>query len=440
MKTNYIRYLLNKREKGIHCGIPSFCTASPIVIEACLEQAKKNNDYVVIEATSNQVNQNGGYTKMLPADFAKFVYDIAKKIKFDKSKIILGGDHLGPLPWVNEEIAMKEAEKLVQLCVLSGYLKIHLDTSMKLGSDDPNKPLLDITIARRGVRLYQKAEEAFQQYKKTHPHAIHPVYVIGSEVPIPGGAHEEEDQGIKVTSPKDFENTLSAYTKAFKEVGIKNPWKNIVAVVVQPGVEFSNFDIHKYDRKEAKALCRTLKRYPNLVFEGHSTDYQSPNQLREMVEDGIAILKVGPALTFSLREALFQLAMIENELIPEEKRSNFIDVLEKVMIENPKHWEKYYFGSELEKHINRKYGLSDRSRYYMALDVIRDTIKKLVSNLEGVKIPLGMLKQYMPLQYAQVRDGKIEAKPYELLKANVSTIIETYNFAVKTNFIFSEVF
>ena len=442
MSTNYIRKILQKRQDGIHCGIPSFCTANKIVIETCLERAKQNGDYVVIEATSNQVNQNGGYTKMLPKDFADFVYEIADKIRMPKSKIILGGDHLGPLPWVNEseEVAMKEAEKLVELCVSSGYLKIHLDTSMKLGSDDPNKPLSDDTIARRGVRLYKKAEETFAEYKKAHPNAVHPVYVIGSEVPVPGGANDKEEKGMKVTSPRDFENTLSAYTKAFRKAGINDAWKNIVAVVVQPGVEFSNFDIHKYDRKEAKQLCRTLKRYPNIVFEGHSTDYQSPIHLRQMVEDGIAIIKVGPALTFALREALFQLAMIENELIPEEKRSNFIDVLEGEMLKNPKHWEKYYLGSEFEKHLNRKYGLSDRSRYYMTSPVIEASIDKLIKNFDGVEIPLGMLRQYMPMQYAQVRDGKIKATPLELMKANVATIVDIYNFAVKTNYILSEVF
>ena len=442
MAANYIKTILEKRKKGIHCGIPSFCTANKIVIEACLEQAKKNNDYVIIESTSNQVNQNGGYTKMLPKDFAEFVYKVAKKIKFDKSKIILGGDHLGPLPWANEdeETAMKEAEKLVELCVMAGYLKIHLDTSMKLGSDPVDKPLLDETIARRGVRLYKKAEEAFEVYRKGHPRAIHPVYVIGSEVPVPGGAKEKEDDGLKVTSKKDFENTLSAYSKEFAKAGIKNPWKNIVAVVVQPGVEFSNFDIHKYNRKEAKKLCSTLKRYPSLVFEGHSTDYQSPAALRQMVEDGIAILKVGPALTYALREALFGLAMIENELVPENERSNFIDVLEQEMLKNPKHWQKYYFGNELEIHLQRKYGLSDRSRYYMTLPVIEQSIDKLVKNLEKVQIPMGMLKQYAPLQYARVRDNELPLTPYELLKANVSTIIDVYNFAVKANFMFGDVF
>lgn len=441
MATNYIKTIVEKRKNGIHCGVPSFCTANKIVIEACLEQAKKNNDFVIIESTSNQVNQDGGYTKMLPQDFADFVYSIAKKIKLKKSKIILGGDHLGPLPWVNEseEYAMAQAEKLVELCVFAGYLKIHLDTSMKLGSDDPNKPLLDATIARRGVRLYKKAEEAFLQYKKTHPTAIHPVYVIGSEVPVPGGSKEKEE-GLKVTSKKDFENTLLAYSREFAKAGIMNPWKNIVAVVVQPGVEFSNFDIHKYNRKEAKALCSTLKRYKSLVFEGHSTDYQSPIHLRQMVEDGIAILKVGPALTYALREALFGLAMIENELVPEKERSNFIDVLDDVMVKNPKYWEKYYFGTEQEKHLQRKYGLSDRSRYYMTLPVIEESIDKLTSNLEKVNIPMGMLKQYAPLQYARVRDSKNPLTPHELLKANVATIIDVYNFAVKANFIFEDVF
>ena len=442
MSTNYIRKILAKRQDGIHCGIPSFCTANKIVIETCLERAKQNDDYVVIEATSNQVNQNGGYTKMLPKDFAEFIYKIADKIKFKKSKIILGGDHLGPLPWVNEpeEVAMREAEKLVELCVSSGYLKIHLDTSMKLGSDDPNAPLSNDVIARRGVRLYKKAEEVFKEYKKSHPNAVHPVYVIGSEVPVPGGSNEKEEKGVKVTSPRDFENTLSAYTRAFRKAGINDAWKNIVAVVVQPGVEFSNFDMKRYDRKEARQLCKTLKRYPNIVFEGHSTDYQSPHHLRQMVEDGIAILKVGPALTFALREALFQLAMIENELIEEKDRSNFIDVLENEMVKNPKHWEKYYLGSEFEKHLNRKYGLSDRSRYYMTLPVIEEAIDKLINNLKDKTIPLGMLRQYMPMQYAQVRDGKIKPTPYELLKANVATIVDIYNFAVKTNYILSEVF
>ena len=212
-----------------------------------------------------------------------------------------------------------------------------------------------------------------------------------------------------------------------------------MAIVVQPGVEFGNNDIHHYDRLDARKLCRALQKYPDIVFEGHSTDYQSPIKLKEMVEDGIAILKVGPALTFALREALFRLAMIENELIPAEKRSRFMEVLEEEMLKNPKYWEKYYTGTEEEKRIERKYGLSDRSRYYFALPVIEEAMNKLFGNLKDVHIPMGMLKQYMPLAYAKVRDGKLKMDPKELAKNNVVIIVEDYNYAIKYNYIINGV-
>ena len=54
---------------------------------------------MLIEATCNQVNQEGGYTGMTPADFRGFVEAIAARVGFDPSRIILGGDHLGPNPW-----------------------------------------------------------------------------------------------------------------------------------------------------------------------------------------------------------------------------------------------------------------------------------------------------------------------------------------------------
>ena len=96
-----IREMVTKRQLGIHSGIPSFCTASKLVIEAVLEQAKRFDDYALIEATSNQVNQFGGYTNMKSRDFADYVYKIADQIDFPREKVLLGGDHLGPLPWAD---------------------------------------------------------------------------------------------------------------------------------------------------------------------------------------------------------------------------------------------------------------------------------------------------------------------------------------------------
>ena len=438
---NPLYSLVRKRQHGIFCGVPSFCSANKLVIEAILEQSKRFDDKVVIEATSNQVNQFGGYFHMTPYEFRDYVYMIAEKINFDKSNIILGGDHLGPQPWQNlpEAEAMANSKELVRQTVLAGYLKIHLDTSMRVGDDDINQPLKDETIARRGAELMVVAEDAYQELLKVNPTAIHPVFVVGSEVPIPGGAQSEDK--LQVTKPSAFENTILAYKQAFQNHGISDLWQYVIAVVVQPGVEFGESEIHKYNRLDAFALCQKLKEYPDIVFEGHSTDYQSPEALKQMVEDGIAIIKVGPALTFAVRQAMYALSFIEKELITDEnQQAHFIETLEAEMQANPKDWVNYYHGSEEEKALSRKYSYSDRSRYYICNSAVEAARYKLFDNLRKVDIPMGLLMQYMPFQYIKVRDGKLSKDPRELVKDSVVTIVEDYNFAVKRNYMIGSVF
>ena len=439
---NKLLGILEKRKSGIHAGIPSFCSANKIVIEAIMSQAKRFDDPVLIEATSNQVNQFGGYMDMTSVDFREYVYKIADQINFDRDNIILGGDHLGPLPWCNEpaEIAMEHAKKLVYDCVKAGYTKVHLDTSMKLGDDPADEMLPNEVIAERGAILYKECNKAYEELLKENPDAVHPVYIIGSEVPIPGGSQEDDDN-LQVTKPRDFEQTLIAYKKKFHAMDLDDAWNYIIGVVVQPGVEFGNSDIHKYNRDEAKKLCQRLNKYPNIVFEGHSTDYQPPSKLKEMVEDGIAIIKVGPALTDAVRQAMFSLSMIEDELITEKKkRSNFIDTLEEVMVEDPKNWKKHYHGNRHTQKLLRKYSFSDRSRYYFSDKRVVKAQEKLFKNLEKSGIPMPLLHQYMPLQYAKVRDEKLKCEPRELVKDMVVCLVEDYNFAVKTNYFFSSLF
>mgnify|MGYP003320886004 CR=1 FL=1 len=425
MKTsNPLLSLVEKRKNGIFTGIPSFCSANKLVIEAILDQSKRFDDKVVIEATSNQVNQFGGYFNMTSKGFRDYVYDIADSIGYDKSNIILGGDHLGPQPWQDEseEMAMEKAKELVRQSVMAGFIKIHLDTSMRLGDDDPQMPLTDATIARRGAVLMKEAESAYLEYASVHADTTHPVFVIGSEVPIPGGAQNAE--GLEITRPECFEATLLAYRTEFDRIGIADLWKYVIAIVVQPGVEFGESDIHKYSRYASRRLCDKLKEYPDIVFEGHSTDYQSPESLKEMVEDGIAIIKVGPALTFAVREALFALSYIERELVDDDsQRAHFIETLEQVMVDDPKNWCKYYHGTPKEQAISRKYSYSDRCRYYLCNPAVESAIEKLFANLDSMDIPMGMLKQYLPYQYIRVRDGRVQKRARDLVKDNVVMIV-----------------
>ena len=422
--------MMEKRRQGIKCGIPSYCSANELVLEIALRRAKMLNQPVLIEATANQVNQYGGYTGMLPKDFYKLVLDMAAKIDLPEQMVILAGDHLGPLTWQNlpEAEAMEKSIELVYQYTRAGFTKIHLDTSMKV-ADDAEGLLSTEVIARRGATLYKAAIKGYEELKAEKPEAIRPVFVIGSEVPIPGGAQEAEDS-LAVTSVEAFKDTVATYKRVWAEEGVGDGMNDVIAVVVQPGVEFGDDQVFLYDHDAATELCAALKEFPEVCFEGHSTDYQSAACLKAMVEDGIAILKVGPALTYGLREALFSMSLMENELVPAEERSNFIDVLEKVMLENPGNWQKHYHGDEKQLHLARKYSFSDRARYYIGQPEVVEAMNKLFANLNAHKIPLNMLHQYMPLTYAKVRDGELPLDAKELAMDGVTNFMLDYEYAV----------
>ncbi len=425
-----IQEMMEQRRKGKKCGIPSYCTANPLVLEIILKRAKLLNTPVLIEATANQVNQYGGYTRMLPKDFYQMIEKMADEIGLPRNLIILGGDHLGPLTWQNlpEKEAMEKSIELVYQYARAGFTKIHLDTSMKV-ADDPEGLLSTETIARRGAELYKASMKGYEELKAEKPDAMRPVFIIGSEVPIPGGAQESEDS-LAVTSPAAFQDTVATYKRIFEESGVGCGWKDVVAVVVQPGVEFGDDQVFLYNHKAAKELCTALKAYPEVCFEGHSTDYQSAECLKSMVQDGIAILKVGPALTYGLREALFALSFMERELVPEEKRANFIETLEQVMLAQPGNWQKHYHGDDKQLALARKYSFSDRARYYIGQPEITEAISKLFANLKEYPIPMNMLHQYMPVTYAKVRDGIINLNPKELALDGVTNFMLDYEYAV----------
>lgn len=145
---SYLIEMIKKHKSGQSNGIYSVCSAHPLVLEAALQQGLQDDSYILIEATSNQVNQFGGYTGMKPADFKEYVFALADKAGFNRSRIILGGDHLGPNAWQKEPAAqaMAKAAEMVSEYVLAGFRKIHLDCSMSCEGDPV--PLSDETVAK----------------------------------------------------------------------------------------------------------------------------------------------------------------------------------------------------------------------------------------------------------------------------------------------------
>ncbi|HCB24739.1 MAG TPA: tagatose-bisphosphate aldolase [Citrobacter freundii] len=420
----HLTKMVEQHKRGKANGIYAVCSAHPIVLEAAISYAHANHTPLLIEATSNQVDQFGGYTGMTPADFRSFVCRLAESLDFSQDMLILGGDHLGPNRWQNlpAEQAMANADDLIKSYVAAGFKKIHLDCSMSCANDPV--PLTDEIVAERAARLAKVAEETCM----AHFGESDLVYVIGTEVPVPGGAHETLTD-LAVTTPDAARATLQAHYHAFEKHGLEGIWPRIIALVVQPGVEFDHTHIIDYQPQKAVALSKMVEDYDTLVFEAHSTDYQTPQSLRQLVIDHFAILKVGPALTFALREALFSLAAIEEELLPAKACSGLRHVLESVMLDRPEYWQSHYHGDGNARRLARGYSYSDRVRYYWPDSQIDEAFERLVRNLADDPIPLPLISQYLPLQYVKVREGDLSATPRELIINHIQDILQQYHCA-----------
>lgn len=407
--------LVANQKQGVVAGIPAICSAHPWVLRAALRGERP----VLIESTCNQVNQYGGYTGQTPMDFVAYVGSIAAENGFPAEEIFLGGDHLGPSVWATENAnsAMTKAEELVRGYIAAGYQKIHLDTSMRLGDDNPSQPLEVEIVAQRTARLAQVAES-----ENTATRFPAPRYVIGTEVPPPGGARQYQDR-VQVTLVSNARQTIEATRSAFIQAGLAAAWERVIAIVVQPGVEFGDDFVWEYRPQEARSLVQFIEDQPGLVFEAHSTDYQSRASLRNLVRDHFAILKVGPRLTYAFRQAVFALAMLEDEMFPADMRSNLLEVIDGVMLRHPQDWQKYYSGSPVEQALKRKYSLSDRMRYYWPHPEIQVALQRLLCNLGEKPLPPTLVSQFVPEQMLRKQDL---LTPQAFILACITAVLQDY--------------
>src|ERR1035437_2172047 len=405
-------------------GVYAVCSAHPWVIDAAIQQAMEDDSFLHVESTSSQVNQLGGYSGKTPSQFADFVHAAARRMGLPEDQILLGGDHLGPFPWRTEasNSALNKACELARACVLAGYRKIHLDASMACADDA--KVLSEKIVVQRPAVLCQAAEEAL---KDLPPGVDLPLYVIGTEVPAPGG---ESALGAPpaVTTIESLHRTLKVFEQAFEDRGLSAAWQRAIGGVVHRGGEFGDDVVFEYDSTRARSLSAGLPRSTSLVYEAHSTDYQSPSALAQMVEDHFAILKVGPWLTFAFREAVFALSAIEQELAGEKSQrlSRLREALDQAMLREPAFWRSYYKGDESQLRISRAYSYSDRCRYYWHEISVQAEIERLIENLTARSVPLTLISQYLPLEYEAIRAEQIENQPGAIIRYPIQLVLRLY--------------
>lgn len=206
-------------------SLPSFCTSNFDVIKAIIHYAKAKNFPILIESTSSQVNQFGGYTNNKPHQFKNKIFKICSELNFPKKMIMLGADHLGPFPWLQYKghIAWKNSINLLKSCIKSNYKKIHIDTCYNL--KDQKK------LSKKDI--IEKSLELFQIAKKKNI-----FFVFGTETPFPGSISNLRENFTKVETLK---KEINIYLEYFKTINYKSRF----AYVIEPRMSFSHFKISK---------------------------------------------------------------------------------------------------------------------------------------------------------------------------------------------------
>ncbi|MDO3434990.1 D-tagatose-bisphosphate aldolase, class II, non-catalytic subunit [Rhizobium sp. CBN3] len=413
--------LATARREGTPFGITSVCSAHPLVLRAAIRRAVRDGGPVLIEATCNQVNHLGGYTGMTPEAFIHFVEGLAAEEGLDRSQMIFGGDHLGPNPWRKEkpEAALGKAEAMVEAYVRAGFGKIHLDASM--GCAGEPAALDDLTIAKRAARLAQVSERTARAIGGPLP-----FYILGTEVPVPGGADHALEE-LRPTAADAARSTIAIHREIFSQAELEDAFSRVVAFVVQPGVEFGSENVVGYRPELATELTALLDEEPQFVFEAHSTDYQTRDALARLVQNGFPILKVGPGLTFALREAAYALDMIASEMVAGYGHRPLAAAMEALMLSAPGDWQAHYHGDEPGLRLQRHYSYSDRIRYYWNRPEAENAFERLLGALRGKPIPETLLHQYLPqLSAAEAGD------PETILITAVDHVLADYQSACGT--------
>jgi len=429
--------LLNLRDehrRGLRRGLPSVCSSHPLVLRAAMDQALADGMPLLVGAPSDQVNHLAGFPVLLPRAYRDLVLALAAEAGLPPSRILLGGYHLGPGPWRHEEagLAMELAGDLVEAFVAAGFRKLHLDARPSCQGDP--SPLPEELAAKRTAALALRAEQAYAAHRanpaageaEVPGYAQPPVYSLDAEGSALGAP-------VRVTTPEQVAATLDLFAGAFEQAGAAQGWERMVALGVQPGVAFDAASVHPYQRKAAQALADALALRAPWMGEVHATDYQNPQALRALVEDGFGILNVGPWLTFACREALFALEDLCREMNQVDAQWPLIklrEALDRAMRRNPAGWLAHRRDAAREASYARLFSYNDRSRHYWADAEVAAEMNRLLKATEG-PLPSQLLSLHVPLALDAVLDGDLEPRGQAIVLHAVRRLLANYALAAR---------
>ena len=377
-------------------GITSICSAHPAGASRPASSRRRRRQPALIEATCNQVNQEGGYTGMTPAAFRDFVEALADGAGFPGERLILGGDHLGPNPWRGEPAGAAMAQGRGHgggLCRARASARSTSTPAWRCAGDPA--PLPDEVDGRAGGRACARRAEAPRASGAAglrHRHR---------------GADAGRGAGGAGPSGGDAAGGRAAHDRGpprgVRGARAEAAWARVIAVVVQPGRRVRARERGRLRPARGGATSRRDPALPGLAYEAHSTDYQTDGRCGRWSSAHFAILKVGPGLTFALREAVFALDRDRGRVgaggapVARARGARGGDAAQSRLL------AALLSGTPEEQRFAAAYSLSDRARYYWPEPAVQAAVAALVRNLTERPAPLPLLSQHLPAQLAAVR-------------------------------------
>jgi D-tagatose-1,6-bisphosphate aldolase subunit GatZ/KbaZ len=96
------------------------------------------------------------------------------------------------------------------------------------------------------------------------------------------------------------------------------------------------------------------------------------------------------------------------------------------MRSDPRHWRAWYEGDDEEAvRLRRRFSLSDRCRYYWTRPEVQAALGRLHANLEGRRLPRGLVSQYLPDAAGAVA-GDEPGLPGRLERWHVRRVLDRY--------------
>jgi len=425
MRTSWLIDIMGTNRRGERKGIYAVTSRNSTVQEVYLQQALADGSPALFEISVDMTGSPGKNGKILPYDFIAKVKQIVVKVGFPPDRLFFGINGLNPSLWQGESVehTLKKTGAFISDLVGLGFNILGIHAGISLKGDPVDQLLPQKVIIAREAALYQAAERAAAAV----PDEKKPLYVIDIH---PGQGMTEYQK--KVVRKEDVEIAVDRFSQTAAAAGLPEIKERLLAVRISLGPGYNGEKVIPFDSSLLKELGGCTYNSKGMMLEALQTDFQSRDMLDRLVNNHFALLSVGPELTYTLREALFSLAMMENETMigkPGVYLSNFIIELDRAMQSAPQHWQKYYTGNGFEQLIARKYSLYDRSRFFWEDKNVRKMKKRLYDNMVKYPVPLTVLRQFMPRQYERVTAGKIENKPDALVMDAVRCALRRYSCA-----------